>query len=1076
MDQRAKGKEVEVYNMEQDTTQQAMKRIYMASDFMGKLTAEQSMKIVPMLNAQVIATGEFSLLGRRLQSLSLEFKTLRRDIATLLLRANGNVWFRLSRTFVEQVHWEENERFAGNLTVGSKGICNYLGQEEPKNIDSAFKQSIFRELGKQCFPDKNNKETRSLYEEQRSFLWSLARDKAATELPDLIWTVEKDGERHILVVSSIPIRIGGKFAGILFLMQPFEPLELESNQGPGSQKKSDLIVVFPEPFSLELLGRLHPYPSDKNISELSEKERKREEKYHELLEELSAIAHISAKNMKNAVLIKEWKSNLIGAKEFIDLETEKIGFAKAEIAKFANVRVVQKKRGKEGWIDVWGTRHKKISMAWEEAGLKGHWHKTGPPDLASLAIPVGFFEPFKEDIGKCNKAARIWNELNQVTPRRLPAEIERMLDENLKKWINQTEPVSYYTDDDRGDYWKLEVYHKPVFEDRETYKINGWLFLWSKAQASNKESYEQWQKCRRKEQTITQFPLELQSRESQRQLCREVWEFLNEEKVIPIDVLDALYFTSVTSRFSARLVFRVGEEQDRQGGISRDGLINQIAKERRDEARGNLPENDRIHIAHRLDWHLSLASPYIEIDKKSGKLTCTDRAKYERRYLEGMVSPPDRQTPEEQLEAFEAVIGQLPEEYRQYQTILIKMAEYITKKGYNLYRAVYALHVALATNLTTLYLLALLPLEGPITLEDWERRAEGVCPVGQKFDLWFIGKVDGLERAGTFEKKGGGLALTDYGRKMLEELGLEKSLEKLEKTDPLKGLLNVYRKNKKNARLDGANLVVQEACWTVQKLPDTERDRVVSKNGNLISAIFGAVLLKPKVDNVTESDTPDADEQQPKPEHRPLSDQPTSPLAQIFDAFASLSREDKEKFLNVVAWAKPVELMQERPVATEKMAQQQGFTEYLEEVKKWIEQAESQSVQDVLPVLQKLYDNACERAGLDFHQDFERLTFTQYGRELSKLGKYETGRLENALYVKERFDALLYDQFERIYGIRPKGKISIAEAKRKYVATNKEAPDSFVEKVSTSRNFLFTADDGKQHYAPINPKKNIDLR
>ena len=148
---------------------------------------------------------------------------------------------------------------------------------------------------------------------------------------------------------------------------------------------------------------------------------------------------------------------------------------------------------------------------------------------------------------------------------------------------------------------------------------------------------------------------------------------------------------------------------------------------------------------------------------------------------------------------------------------------------------------------------------------------------------------------------------------------------------------------------------------------------------------------------------------------------------------------------------------------------------FVREMESFLTTADSSQLRQAIPIFRQVYDEFCEKAVLDFANplDLDHLTFGQFRRELSKLGKYETGRLEDALQVKERVDSLLYDQFERIYGVRPKGKIGILEAPRAYSVRDKSEPGTFTEKTSTSRKFQFTGADGKPYQKPINPKKDV---
>jgi hypothetical protein len=920
--------------------------------------------------------------------------------------------------------------------------------------------------------------------------------------------------------------MGSEFAGLLFFIQPLQhPSGLENQDKKG---KNDDLLVFPTVEMLKDLARLHPTIVDSDQPEQDEQERQnRERSYNQLTKDLTAIINYDPWG-DWAKYKPGWEAALAQSTNQETYDVEKI------IAKFKNIRTFEKETGfgeailKKILLDSVNEKDWN-NLSHLEKYLTGYCQpidgKRGKPVLSPF--PKGYVEAETE---VREFVTETWNLLNDITRKQLlygqepqegPIPLAPDIKELFQRWVVSCSSVSCKGENGTGK--ALPIYRKPVFENRETYKITGWLYLGHVGggiepcpKSEEKRDALEWSD---KDWygiplNLAFFHRELRQPEIQRQYCRWVWDFLRKEGFIPIKVLNALHSRVVTGRTSAKLVCRVRGERQLRGKVTKSQLETEIIKERGAYEPGE--QDDEENITYKINWHLNLAKqagiePYLAFETsdegaEEKSIICTRRAERERLYLEGMAGI-DMHSPKKQFEAFEKVLEEVEETYR---PVLRKLARAMVlgrdeerlgggeqqsqeMPKYDLYEALYTLYVASVTNYPTLHLLALMSWGGLTTQREWQTRAENsgiLIPKGQTFDLWFLSKCDGLIRCGVVAEVGKAkwdrsLELTEYGRQTLEEVGFEAS-------SPPKKVMGYYSDSKAVAPEIGADLAVKDACLKTNSLPDEGRNRVMSENGNLIRVTFGNMALKldSGVDSDKEPATPDAGKQQL--EHPFLFESLTpDPLKAGLDAIASTNDlemirqlkkviEGKEAELRLrgvgqetasaeTSWVKKVNGMPGTPPSHEPEIESTQVCGLIDAMKEFVATSDPDQARQMTPVFQEVYDGLCDKAGMDFgnEQDLDYLTFGHYKHQVGEIKKSQPAKLEKAIKVDGWMEDFLGNQVKRLLGIKPKGKVSVIETARPYKVKNINDPTGFEERVSHSKKISFTGDDGKQRQIPM---------
>lgn len=381
------------------------------------------------------------------------------------------------------------------------------------------------------------------------------------------------------------------------------------------------------------------------------------------------------------------------------------------------------------------------------------------------------------------------------------------------------------------------------------------------------------------------------------EFCERVWEFLRGKEYPPIKVIDTHHRHVIAGCVPARCVLEVLRCSG-QGGINWEALKDAVGYD-------NILQNDEESIDYKIKWLLDMdRHPYLEID--SGQLRCTPRAVREEEYLKRIASEEnERASAEEQLTVFKTALDSLSQLGKEkYLPALRELACWIVTEfpEYTLFEAIRILDAYSVTDIKTYLLLGHIPKSGitkdelivKATAGDGDKRIWG--PIF-RFDEWVDVKLMGLERLGMIREDEKHYVLTDYGvytlcllwEKTEKELGL----------DP----------NSSTAIVASGQQALESTFSDVSDL--IQRIEAINSPDDLYR-LESAIQKKRTELELTEAEPrieTSGDREHPGP------DTSTSRLARIFDVFASLSREDKEKFLNVVAWAKPVELIQPQSAA-----------------------------------------------------------------------------------------------------------------------------------------------------------------
>lgn len=379
--------------------------------------------------------------------------------------------------------------------------------------------------------------------------------------------------------------------------------------------------------------------------------------------------------------------------------------------------------------------------------------------------------------------------------------------------------------------------------------------------------------------------------------CEQVWEFLRDKEYPPIKVIDAHHRYIIAGGMSARCVLAALRCRT-SGGISRDVLEDTV------RYFNDILQDDEETVDYKIKYLLDMGKyPYLEVDPKSEQLRCTPRAVQEEEYIERIAGEEIRETVEKQLEIFEIALNSLSRLGKgKYIPALRELAGWLLVQfpEHTLFEALRILDAYSVTDIKTCVLLSQIPRSG-ITKYDLTTKANKVIWGPRQLDEWLDVKIMGVERLGMIRKDGERYFLTDYGLQALCVL--------MGKTEKELGL----DPNSSTAIVASGQQALESTFSDVSDL--VQRIEAINSPDDLYR-LESAIQKKRTELELMEAEPPmetSSDREHPGP------DTSTGRLVQIFDAFASLSREDKEKFLNVVAWAKPVELMQERSTAAEEL-------------------------------------------------------------------------------------------------------------------------------------------------------------